>query len=408
MPGGVTVRIDYKPICRGAALHQLLVVITDITDELGRESAEATQRDLVRIVEGLTHDRRGLLEFFEESDRLIERIVGPTSETRPRESLARDLHTMKGNCGLFGLSTVAHLCHRLEERMQDGQEHLDQRSRSELRSCWAGFQEKLRFISGRGSAPTVDVPVDGYQLILRALEGHPELAEWAAVARSWQMEPTELRLQRAAEQARQLAARLGKGEILTVIEANGLRLPPETWATFWSAFAHVVRNATDHGLEDQQVRAAAGKPGRGRLSFRTLLRDEMFVIELEDDGRGIDWAAVAVRAAKRGIRHQTESELMEALFCAGVSTKLAVTDVSGRGVGLEAVRTECERLGGQVVVTSTLGRGTVFRFTWPQEAVKVEKGPGSEPVSGVVDAPASLPPSRPLSSSTLRAVRAPS
>jgi chemotaxis protein histidine kinase CheA len=103
------------------------------------------------------------------------------------------------------------------------------------------------------------------------------------------------------------------------------------------------------------------------------------VIELEDDGRGIDWDAVAARAAERGLPHATAEERMQTLFSRGFTTRTEVTEISGRGIGLAAVRAECEALGGRVEVASTPRRGTVFTFLWPEHAVEVGSVPDSRP-----------------------------
>jgi two-component system, chemotaxis family, sensor kinase CheA len=374
--GATTFRVDYKPIQRGQVLEQVLVVITDITAEIRRERAEGFERDLVHVLDWLTRDRRGLLQFFDEANHLVDRIVARNDgDPRRHGTLARDLHTLKGICGVFGLTTMVGVCHQIEERFRQAEPTLDEASRRQLTDCWTSFKSRIVFITGGRVATTVEVNLDEYQRALLALEQKPDSASLAALVRSWRMEPTDLRLRRAAEQARQLAERLGKGELDITITSNELRLPPERWSSFWSAFTHVIRNAVDHGLEDRETRVAQGKPPRPGLWLRTIRRDGTFVIELEDDGRGIDWDAVAARAAERGLPHATAEERLQTLFSRGFTTRTEVTEISGRGIGLAAVRVECEALGGRVDVASTPRRGTVFSFVWPEHAVNVGSGP---------------------------------
>ena len=143
-----------------------------------------------------------------------------------------------------------------------------------------------------------------------------------------------------------------------------MRLLPERWAEFWSAFTHAVRNAVDHGLETAEERAAAGKPAKGALQLRTLVVNDDFTIEISDDGRGIDWQLLRQRASAMGLPCATEHDLIEAMFHDGVTTRHQVSEFSGRGIGMGAVRAVCERMGGAVHVASASGAGTTVRFFW--------------------------------------------
>jgi two-component system chemotaxis sensor kinase CheA len=134
---------------------------------------------------------------------------------------------------------------------------------------------------------------------------------------------------------------------------------------------HLVRNAVDHGIEPRAERIAAGKPARGLLTLRAYHAGGQVVVEVADDGRGIDTEKVAAKAVQRGLRTpeqvmlMTPPELMQMLFLPGFSTAEAVTNVSGRGVGMDVVRTKIEAIGGTVDVDSTLGEGTVWRLRIP-------------------------------------------
>jgi chemotaxis protein histidine kinase CheA len=97
--------------------------------------------------------------------------------------------------------------------------------------------------------------------------------------------------------------------------------------------------------------------------------DEVVTVGLTDDGRGVDWEAVTARAIKAGLAHATRADLVRALFHEGMSTRAAPTEVSGRGIGLAAVRVECEKLGGTCSVESEAGRGATFVFAFPRDRV---------------------------------------
>jgi two-component system, chemotaxis family, sensor kinase CheA len=127
---------------------------------------------------------------------------------------------------------------------------------------------------------------------------------------------------------------------------------------------HVVRNAVDHGLETQAEREAAGKAARPKLRFSTAVVHRKLVVEVEDFGRGVDWQAVKRAAEKMGLPSATEEDLVRAMFSSGITTSAEVTTVSGRGVGLCAVRQQVNDLGGHIAIISKPGQGTCFRFTF--------------------------------------------
>ena len=144
-----------------------------------------------------------------------------------------------------------------------------------------------------------------------------------------------------------------------------MRLDPVRFAPFWSALVHLVRNAVDHGLESPAERILAGKPAAGALVLRTLREGDDVVLEVSDDGGGIDWSAVTARARSAGLPCDTPADLEAALFHDGLSTKDGVTELSGRGVGLGAMRGVCRDLGGTLDLTTTRGHGTTWRFRIP-------------------------------------------
>ena len=134
---------------------------------------------------------------------------------------------------------------------------------------------------------------------------------------------------------------------------------------------HLIRNAIDHGIESATVRQAAGKPAAGRLSLRAFHESGQVTIEVEDDGGGIAVEAVRDKAIARGLVSAEEAAAMSAerifqfIFQPGFSTAQAVTDISGRGVGMDVVRTNIESIGGTVDINSQPGVGTVVRVRVP-------------------------------------------
>ncbi len=131
---------------------------------------------------------------------------------------------------------------------------------------------------------------------------------------------------------------------------------------------HLVRNAIDHGIESPEERKAKGKQEEGLITFRAYQKGNHVVIEVADDGRGIDLEKIRKRAMERGILSSdkvTKEELIELIFTPGFSTKETVTEISGRGVGMDVVRDKIASIGGFVEVETFEDKGSIFRLTIP-------------------------------------------
>ena len=134
---------------------------------------------------------------------------------------------------------------------------------------------------------------------------------------------------------------------------------------------HMVRNAVDHGIEDPNQRMALGKNKTGKITLRAYHTAGQVVIEITDDGQGIDTQKVGLSALRKGLitaeklKLMSEDEKFALIFLAGLSTAEKVTDISGRGVGMDVVKTNLDRLGGKVGIVSQPGKGTTFRITLP-------------------------------------------
>jgi two-component system chemotaxis sensor kinase CheA len=163
--------------------------------------------------------------------------------------------------------------------------------------------------------------------------------------------------------ARQIAERLGKRVEVSILGAE-LELDRSILDRLGEPLLHILRNAVDHGLEAPADRAAAGKPEVGQLVIEARRQKDCILVEVRDDGRGIDLGRVLARAVEAGLVHPDLAEDLPAeqvaalIFEPGLSTAGQVSDVSGRGVGMDAVKATIESLGGAVELWTEPGRGT--------------------------------------------------
>jgi two-component system chemotaxis sensor kinase CheA len=154
-----------------------------------------------------------------------------------------------------------------------------------------------------------------------------------------------------------------------VIEGEETELDKSVIEDLLDPIMHSVRNSVDHGIEDPADRKAAGKPEEGMVILKASNEGNMIVIEIKDDGKGIDVDAVKAKAVERGLispnKLLTDTEAFQLIFEPGFSTAKAITNISGRGVGLDVVRRQIDKLNGTVTVASGHGKGTTFTIKLP-------------------------------------------
>jgi two-component system, chemotaxis family, sensor kinase CheA len=167
---------------------------------------------------------------------------------------------------------------------------------------------------------------------------------------------------------RDLAQKLDKKVVLD-LRGEGTELDKTVLEKIGDPLVHLVRNAIDHGLEGPQKRLAAGKSDTGTLRMEAFHRGGSIVVEVADDGAGLNRDAIVAKAVQRGIiasgDGMSDDAVADLIFEAGFSTAAATTDLSGRGVGMDVVRRNVMDLGGTVTISSVAGKGTTFTITLP-------------------------------------------
>ncbi|MFD2111376.1 chemotaxis protein CheA [Thiorhodococcus fuscus] len=184
------------------------------------------------------------------------------------------------------------------------------------------------------------------------------------------MMPVSFVFQRFPRLVRDIAHKLGK-EVRLVMEGESTEADKNIIEALADPLVHMVRNSLDHGLETPEARLAAGKPREGRLSIQARQESDRVLIEIADDGRGIDPDRIRRKAYERGLIDEaelerlTDQEAINLVFAAGFSTAEQVSDLSGRGVGMDVVRNAIARVNGTIDLRSQVDRGTTLRLSLP-------------------------------------------
>ncbi len=187
-------------------------------------------------------------------------------------------------------------------------------------------------------------------------------------AMSMRMVPIRATFQKMTRLVRDTAAKIGKQAEL-VLEGEDTELDRTIVEEISDPLIHMVRNSVDHGIEPPDVRVSKGKPALGTVWLRAFHKGGNIIIEIKDNGAGLNKDKLISKAVEKGIikpgEQLSEKEAFNLIFAPGFSTAAVVTDISGRGVGMDVVRKNIDKLRGKIDITSTLGHGSTFTISLP-------------------------------------------
>jgi two-component system, chemotaxis family, sensor kinase CheA len=303
-----------------------------------------------------------LLATDHELDAVAAAIRGVTDVAEARVAAARSAPAAAGTKKVAGHQTVRVDAERLDQLMHLMGELVVQRTHVEALSLEAG--------------------VPGLSQAMQDLTRSSHALQ--AMVMQIRMIPIEAVFMRFPRLVRDVASQLGKQVELELV-GKDTELDRTVVDAIGDPLVHLIRNSLDHGLEPPAQRIAAGKPATGTLTIAAHHAGGSIAITVKDDGRGIDPLRVAAHAVERGLITRDQAQLIdmrgaiELLFAPGFSTAAEIGALSGRGVGMDAVREKIRELGGEVTVTSALGEGTVNEIRLPltlaiMSALLVEAG----------------------------------
>ena len=194
-------------------------------------------------------------------------------------------------------------------------------------------------------------------------------------AMSLRMVPIRATFQKMTRLVRDLAVQQGK-DIRLVLQGEDTELDRTLVEELNDPLIHMIRNSADHGIEPAEERVAQGKPPFGTITLRAFHQGGFIVIEIEDDGRGLNPDRIRAKAVERGLIRVDDDldkdSILELIFAPGFSTAEQVTDLSGRGVGMDVVRRNIEKMRGQIEIQAEVGRGTSFTIYMPLTLAIIE------------------------------------
>ena len=374
--------LDWDPIISEAGeVDKLMVTVRDVTELKALEAeAEGQKRELAIIGEILAVDAAKFKDFLSTAEdflaecrQLIE--ANTTKDLDVIASLFRAMHTVKGNARTYGLSQITDIVHEVESTYDDLRKNEDvQWNQIQLLKELSGaediiakyavvFREKLGRDGEVASGASLDPErVSSWLERIHSVTQEDMSANVKRVVSdaysmlmSLEAKPLETVISDVIGSANSLADQLGKGKPTIEIEDAGILVKSHAHTTLNNIFMHVFRNAMDHGIEGVEERQKKGKPDSGKISLAVTTDENGANLAVRDDGRGIAISRIYKMAIEKGIYQAdapkpSASEIANLIFSSGFSTAEAVTDVSGRGVGMDAVKGFLEKEGGSIEV----------------------------------------------------------
>ncbi|MBL8024984.1 MAG: Hpt domain-containing protein [Fibrobacteres bacterium] len=400
------IAISYHLIRRGKEKsHHILVLFRDITEEK-KLAAEVIKSNRENIqLKAIAEDPDLFREFLVETRHILDKVELMAAEAKAENlqidtfrDISRGIHTIKGVAGSFGLAELVDLSGDLEDYLAPFLDDENAFTSSELDSVRESIA-KLRSAFNallENTRRFVDDEIDGtsgillkiplrelkrYQADIESMDIEDKLKgkiinkiKHEALHRIRQLQnvPAKKGLARSLKIVNSLKERLGKSDAEFRIIGENTPINAETCHELNTPLIHLIRNAFDHGIEKNEERKAAGKNEAALVTLSIFEEDQFITIKLADDGRGINCKKVVEKAIRSGICTEAEAAVFSKeqcyalLFHPGFTTRDTVSDISGRGVGMDAVMHSVrDRLKGEVIVESELGKGSVFTLKIP-------------------------------------------
>ena len=380
MPNGLDkiMEIDWDPILNESDVtEKLMVTVRDVTGLRGLQ-AEADKHkwelDVIGQILSVSTDKfvafiKDAYHFADENERLIAATTEPTVDVVA--TLFRNMHTIKGNARTYGFVAITDVSHTAESSYDEMRQNLAvtwdkdkilaelAATRRVVQTYESIYIDKL---SGNTAAGTFVEQglLDKLNYILNDIGDkdtaklRQALNDAKAVTNAIGTESMESILDAIVRSLPDLAQSMGKGAPHVVIEADNIRFMRDIAPVLKNVFTHSFRNAMDHGLESVEERKAHGKPDFGTITVKVNEENEQVVLSMFDDGRGLAVKKLKDKAIQNGLL-DVNSEisglaLAELIFQSGMTTAENVSDISGRGVGMDAIRQFVEQAGGKVEI----------------------------------------------------------
>ena len=374
-------RITYELEKEMEKISALIVVMSDITEAKRYEFTLSEERNRLKMVVSMMLNRDDIVELLNEfldfTKDINEGIYKP-------EEIINKVHTFKGNFGMYNLLHIVPYLHALEDRLINGDEvdlSLGNRLRNiiyadlEVVTDITGssfFEDELYLSVNKNNLKKV------YQTVRRYFYDKEASLILSIVDQLFYKSIGDVLMFYARESAKTASVK-DKTVNVAVLSGDEVFVDVNYYRDVFRSLVHVFNNCIEHGIENEEERLMAGKSPYGEISCNIDDVGNFFEIRISDDGRGIDLGEVYYKAISKGIiteemaENMNEEEMINLIFEPNFSTKSYAETLSGRGVGMAAVKAEVEKIGGKIRVSSIMDFGTTVKILLPKNQAKFIK-----------------------------------
>ena len=386
------IHLEYKLILNNQTEEdRIMIILTDITEQRQLELHMEQERKLLKMVVKIVAYNNDFQEYRSDYQNFCSNTIWELlNSDRPREEIFaeiyRQIHTFKGGFAQLEMTNLVEQLHQCESQISAIQDELLEMSEHQVKTFFAS----LNMVDWMADDLALLQEILGEQyleqdnlLVINEAQLLEINQKMVACLSPWECKlllpdlkrlmfrPMRELFKSYPETVARLAERLGKSVLPVEIVGGEVFVDTKRYHDFCKTLIHVFRNAVDHGLEPAEERIAGGKDEYGAISCEILQNEDSIAIVISDDGRGIDVEYLKERALEEGICDQemlagiSPEEALQLIFADNLSVKDEITSISGRGIGLGAVKEELDKLGGSVEVFSQVGMGTDFTFHLP-------------------------------------------
>lgn len=385
--------LEYKLVDNlyNPADQSIMVIITEITDKKQLEHKVKEDEGLIRMVAYVAANSDSFMECVRDyqyfyGSKLHELLQSHQSVTEKRMNIYREIHTFKGSFAQFEMSRSVKYLSSMETALSEIRSGLDKLDHSKFSDFIYSFDlhdfidEDLDILAEKlgnhffesGGVITIDRSMLGeIEKQIMDICSPVECKTLLPMVRSLKYKSLKELLSSYTSYTVKLADKLDKVVNEFSIKGDDLLVDGEHYGGFIKALGHVFRNSVDHGLESCEERLELGKPLNGTISCNLRKMNDILEIIIADDGRGVDYESIRKRAIELGLfdlhtaTQLDEEQLISLLFMESFTTKRENSEISGRGMGLFAVKKELEGLGGKLELHTDYQKGTSLRFLIP-------------------------------------------
>ncbi len=367
------ISLEYFPLRSDKSeLEGIVVVASDITSLVEAKLQAEKEKEKAKLIIHLVKSKKEISRLVHDCESLLHDLQNEINKkSMDFEAVYRYLHTLKGGAASFSIQEMTEACHQAEDQIivlkkSPSPENifLFKKFCEAIENAFNGFQSEAKEILGAGTLSfdrQIDVPYSKLNALVSKIQNSPHGHEIATlVVADLMMEPVGSFFEPYKDFSFRLAASEGKN--LSAVRFHNSEIPvlSEAYSHLFATFVHAFRNSVDHGLDKQ-------RDGQIDVHFELSNQESELKIRIIDNGLGIDPAKIRAMLEKNNpvVKHESDEQVIQHIFDSQFSTREVVSETSGRGVGMDAIKMAAKQLGGQVFVNSIVGQGTELIVSVP-------------------------------------------